>query len=114
MSSCNRRAFMAQFVIGSTAVAALAMTGARADTPTAAALDARISYRLPTVRPAPVDSMVDSSYRTRAHVRSLRRVRRKPEPHGEQAVKGDNLCRASDLRRDRYDRNDRRSVLNER
>jgi hypothetical protein len=35
MSSCNRRAFMAQFVIGSTAVAALATTGARADTPTA-------------------------------------------------------------------------------
>jgi hypothetical protein len=31
MSSCNRRAFMAQFVIGSAAVAALAMTRARAD-----------------------------------------------------------------------------------
>jgi hypothetical protein len=31
MSSCNRRAFMAQFVIGSAAVAALAATRARAD-----------------------------------------------------------------------------------
>jgi hypothetical protein len=31
MSSCNRRAFMAQFVIGSAAVATLAMTRARAD-----------------------------------------------------------------------------------
>jgi len=35
MNSCNRRAFMAQLLIGSTAAAALAMTGARAGSPPA-------------------------------------------------------------------------------
>jgi hypothetical protein len=35
MSSCNRRAFMAQLVIGSAAVAALATTRARAGAPPA-------------------------------------------------------------------------------